>query len=91
MTLPERIDQIRRYGIAVSDDGFTATPTGPVHIDDSEMCRVLLAHGDLLAACKALLNRELDVIGSEESPFAVDDILVNQARSAIALAEGGEA
>ena len=53
MTLPERIEKVRYYGILVSDDGFYCTPTGPVHIDDLELGRVLIVHDDLLAACKA--------------------------------------
>lgn len=82
MTLPERIDRIRRYGIAVSDDGFFATPDGPVHIDDSDLGRALLAHDELLAACKA---------AAEELPFAGVRALptLRIVLAAIALAEGG--
>ena len=52
--LPQRIETCRRHGLEVSDDGFYPTATGPVHIDDSELGRVLLAHDDLLAACEAI-------------------------------------
>lgn len=52
MNMAERIAKVRYYGILVSDDGFYPTPTGPVHIDDLELGRVLLAHDDLLAACE---------------------------------------
>lgn len=82
MTLPERINLIRRYGIDVSDDGFFATPDGPVHIDGSKLGRALLAHDDLLAACKAVLRD----IYADGWPRCCEDI-----RSAIDKAEGGEA
>ena len=51
-TLDERINTVRRYGVIVSHDGFFATPTGPEHIDGSKLGRALLAHDELLAACK---------------------------------------
>jgi hypothetical protein len=41
MDLPTRIAIVRRHGLEVSDDGFTPTPDGPVHIDDCPTCRLL--------------------------------------------------
>lgn len=32
--LPQRIANARRNGLDVSDDGFIATPEGPIHVDD---------------------------------------------------------
>lgn len=32
------------------------TPTGPVHVNNSELCRALLSNDVLLSACEAVLN-----------------------------------
>jgi hypothetical protein len=49
--------------------------------------RLIAAAPDLLAACKAIVNaRDVDLIG--EAPW---DTLFQQARAAIAKAEGGAA
>lgn len=36
--------------------------TSPLQMDEDDACRALLAHGDLLAACKALLARCKDAL-----------------------------
>lgn len=84
MTLPERIDLIRRYGLFVSDDGFVATSDVPVHIDDSEMCLALLAHDDLLAACRRFCER---VEAGEIRSTAT----YHEMKAAVTKAKGGEA
>ena len=43
---------------------------------------------ELLAACRAAVRRELEVVGDADSPFLVDDVYVAQLRAAIAKAEG---
>jgi hypothetical protein len=72
VNLPERIDQLRLYGLIVSDDGFLPTPTGPVHLDDSPMCRALLAHDDLLAACNLFLRYDAENCQTGETSY--DDV-----------------
>ena len=57
MDLPERIDLIRGYGIMVSDDGFYPTPTGPIHVDDSDLCRALLDQKRLEKALQMIADR----------------------------------
>lgn len=47
---------------------------------------LIAAAPELLAMCRLLLRRELEVIGSPGSPFAVDDVLVREAEVLIAKA-----
>jgi hypothetical protein len=90
MDLPQRIEIVRRYDIAVSDDGFYGTPTGPVHINDSELARVLLVHEDLLAALKSLCDF-IDNEGPAATQWKAISEWCEKGRAAIAKAEGGGA
>lgn len=47
---------------------------------------LIAAAPELLTMCQTLLRRELEVIGSEGSPFTVDDVLVKEAQALIAKA-----
>jgi hypothetical protein len=85
--LPARIETCRRHGLEVSDDGFYSTPTGPAHIDDSALGRVLLAHDDLVAALRGMVemfeHRICNRPGPVDAAYRWD-----VARAAIAKAEG---
>ena len=56
MYMPTRIAIVRRYGIEVSDDGFTPTPDGPVHIDDSKECKALIRHNLIQQAADRMVD-----------------------------------
>jgi hypothetical protein len=70
MDMPTRIDIVRRHGIEVSDDGFTPTLDGPVHIDDSRECRSLIRHNLIQQAA----DRMVDAINLLLAVEEVEDV-----------------
>lgn len=74
MNMPERIDELRRRGLTVSDDGFMPTPDGPVHIDDSTMRRKTLAAGGGMIRYTLNTGRSRVAQPDEVNPDALEAI-----------------
>jgi hypothetical protein len=72
--LPKRIRAARRAGMTVSNDGFIATPDGPVHIDDLSPCTVAKIVKPVRLPWRIVIDT------AEQAPFSFTGIRADAAR-----------